>query len=92
MKDMTVKPATPECEKLHAVKDKSQAIGEFLDWLKNEKHYFIAERVVDFIHEDSDLMPVWTSIEELLAEYFEIDLNKVEQEKRQLLNHIRKEQ
>jgi hypothetical protein len=85
--NMTVKPATPECEKLYPVKDKSQAIGEFLDWLKNEKHYLIAERVVDDIHEDSDLMPVWASTEKLLAEYFEIDLNTVERENQELLEH-----
>jgi len=26
-------PKCPECDKLHAVKDKSQAIGEFIEWV-----------------------------------------------------------
>lgn len=32
----------PEHEKMKAIKDKSQAIGEFLEWLDTEKNYEIA--------------------------------------------------
>lgn len=35
--------------------------------------------------------PVGLSIEEILARYFEIDLNKVEEERRAILDHIREE-
>ena len=30
-------PRTPECNRLHKIYDKSQAIGAFLDWLAQEK-------------------------------------------------------
>jgi len=59
---------TPEIDKMHAVKDRSQAIGEFIEWIRSEKEYEIA-----FYPEGSDtLWPVNTSIEKLLAEHFEI--------------------
>ena len=73
----------PELEKLKEVSKTSQEIGEFLNWLPeigiylcryDEEDYFYRS-VVDF--------------EKLLAEYFKIDLNKVEQEKREILEDIR---
>ena len=33
----TTETTYPEHEKLQAVNEKSQAIGEFLDWLRDEK-------------------------------------------------------
>ena len=73
----------PECEKVKSVQPKSQAIGEFLDWL-GEKGIHLAKW-----GDDDKLWPFNKNKEELLAEYFEIDLNKVEQEKRQMLEEIR---
>jgi hypothetical protein len=44
----------------------------------------------DDCEEPSELMfPINTGIEKLLAQYFSIDLNKVEEERRALLAHIR---
>ena len=77
---------TPELDKMRAVKDRSQAIGEFIEWLRSKKSYEIA-----FYPEGSDLLfPVNTSIEKLLADFFEIDLNKVDAEKRALLKQLRR--
>ena len=79
---------TPELDKMHGVHEQSQAIGEFLDWLQIEKNWTIAS------WEDNDdigeLYPVSFSIEKLLAEYFEIDLQKAEEEKRAILEAVRK--
>lgn len=75
----------PECEKMAAVQDKSQTIGEFLDWLGTK--YTLAE--YDEYDED-ELFPVSINIQKLLAEYFEIDLDKVEEEKNDILNEMRK--
>lgn len=72
----------PEHEKLNAVKDQSQAIGDFLDWLNSEKGIVLAN------YGNSDvawLAPDGTAKERLLAEYFEIDLDKLEAEKRAML-------
>lgn len=100
-------PPCPECEKMHAVKDKSQAIGEFLEWLQAERKVHLC--VVhshsdgcyeedDEFHEDppkcgcneGDYLPFHKGTEQLLAEFFGIDLAKVEDEKRALLEFVRK--
>jgi hypothetical protein len=78
----------PEHDKLHEVKDKSQAIGEFLEWLGSEKRGVVCEYT-----DDSDYpIPMTHNIQTLLAEYFDIDLDKIEEEKQQMLEKIRKAQ
>jgi hypothetical protein len=74
-----------ECEKLHKVHEDSQKIGEFLAWLLYEKDFTICHCDDGREH----FYPIRKSIETLLAEYFEIDLDKVEREKRRLLSNIR---
>lgn len=73
----------PECEKMKDVQEDSQKIGEFLDWLLNKRGLVICK------WEKSGYFEYRRNIEELLAEYFGIDLNKVEKEKRQMLDEIR---
>ncbi|HUV10815.1 MAG TPA: hypothetical protein VMX12_07525 [Acidimicrobiia bacterium] len=70
----------PEHAKLRAVADKSQAIGEFLDeWLPTQG--------IILAHVDRDgRVP---SIQELLAEFFGIDRDKLEAEKRAMLESLR---
>ncbi len=71
----------PEHLKLHAVRDKSQSIGEFVDWLDTEKGISLCRREGD----DLDFQRVFTSTTDLLAEFFEIDLKKLEIEKDDML-------
>ena len=68
----------PEHEKMKAVRDKSEPIGEFLDNCK----YTLCETV------DNNFVPVGKTIEKILAEYFNIDLNKIEQEKQQMIKEL----
>lgn len=75
-------PKTPELDKLSAVKDQSHIIGAFLDQCSHEG-VCLAE------YEGDDLMPIHRSIEETLAQYFDIDLTKVERERRAILESIR---
>ena len=77
-----------ELEKMQKVKDKSQIIGGFLDWLMNEK----AVKLAVWKHDDGidRLIPFHKSIEQWLAEYFNIDLIKLEQEKQKLLDDLNK--
>lgn len=79
---------TTECAKLVAVSKDSQTIGTFLDWLRSGR----VPRVTLCVMDDSSerYRPSYTSIEKLLAEYFEIDLNKVEEERRAILEGIRR--
>jgi hypothetical protein len=82
-------PETPELDKAKAVREKSQAIGEFLDWLLNERGFIICFRhthvptcsacspggVEKLICGMSEgrLYAEPTSIKDFLADYFEID-------------------
>ncbi len=103
----------PEHDKLSAISDKSQAIGEFLDWLmyggldesahhpgqvrkesfgsielafrRHRKYHKEEER-------DHDLTPLNWPVKHILAAYFEIDSDKIEAEKRAMLDAISKTQ
>jgi hypothetical protein len=74
----------PEHEKLKKIQDKSQAIGTFLEWLGFEKEIHLCT-----YGEGDRLYPIPKRKEELLAEFFEIDLAKLEAEKQQMLETIR---
>ena len=78
----------PEHEKMKKVQNDSQIIGEFLDWLRGEKGFSIASWTGNEGFER--LTPIRKTTEELLAQYFEIDLRKVEQEKILILSEFRK--
>lgn len=76
---------TPELEKMAAVSAKSQVIGEFIEWLTGPR------KVTLSVWGRNDmLMPCHESVERLLAGFFEIDLVKVEREKRMILENIRR--
>lgn len=74
----------PEHDKLKAISDQSQAQGAFLDWLQSEKGYDLCghEELDDY---EAGWFPVRESIQKLLAEYHEIDLNRLEEEKLAML-------
>lgn len=130
-------PKCPECDKLHGVRDQSQSIGQFIEWLQEKGIVFAKSHVhTDACHTlgyslrgfrkeyrdkvrkgsfsgeyrpvctkeelhngafnkpqcgmtESTLYPEQVPIEKTLAEFFEIDLNKVEREKLRLLDFIR---
>ncbi len=70
----------PELEKIAEHRDKSQTIGDFLGWLQ-EQEILLCE-YGDYggqeCEEDEQFYQINRTIEMLLAEYFEIDLNKAE--------------
>ncbi len=84
---------TPNTEhaKLAAVASESQALGEFLDWLTATKHVVFSEwhtthnRGWNF---DELRQMLWDTTT-LLAEYFEIDTDKLEAEKLAALDALR---
>lgn len=74
----------PEHAKLSAVSDESQSIGEFLDG----SEYVIAEWVeIDGLSEPR-LLPTSKTINEILADHFGIDLDKIEAEKQAMLAQL----
>lgn len=91
----------PEHDKLEKVKDKSQACGEFLEWLLDEKRYQLSEyhTHTDECYDDEGeltcrtsserLYPAAVNTRKLLAEFFEIDEAKLEEEKVAMLAELR---
>jgi hypothetical protein len=90
----------PEHDKLELVREKSQTIGEFLDWLQNEQAVVLTKehQHSEFCCEEGDLVcgvernslvPVVSTIPKWLARYFDIDEEKLEAEKRQMLDELR---
>lgn len=91
----------PECDKLRSVAPVSNEIGSFLDWLRDEYAVVLGKWVAEEdrfgrVKRDRDgdalhvLAPAPFGLERLLAEYFEIDLDKVETERRQILEDLQK--
>ena len=89
----------PECEKMQAVKEESQKLGFFLETLQNKytlcewrdgyKDYFGEEGSDDYLWVPEGYYPIHRSIQSILADYFEIDLQKVAEEQAQILKEIR---
>jgi hypothetical protein len=77
-------PATPELEKQSAaIKDGAHRIGEFLDWL-SEKGYHIGR-----YGENGRAYDAGPQFGDLIAAFYEIDLNEIERERRALLEYVR---
>lgn len=73
--------AYPEHERMAAVAETSQAIGEFLEWLE-EQGLVICEPSA---YATMPWQPARRQITDLLAAYYGLDLKKIEAEKRTML-------
>lgn len=76
----------PEHEKLEAVKDEAQIIGDFLSATK----YTLCELVEGKV--ETHYLPVVGKVEEAIADYFNIDMQRLEAEKQAMLDEIRQGQ
>lgn len=79
---MPKKTDYPECAKISANREESRKIGNFIEWLQ-ETGRFIGKRDEDDCMDEESL-----TIENLLAEYFGIDMAKVEEERQQMLESM----
>lgn len=94
----------PEHEKLAKISDQSQACGEFLAWLIEEKKVHLMmwqdisvsdisvsdERALRWQGEQCQaLFPFAYTTQNILAEFFDIDLKKLEDEKRAMLDSLK---
>lgn len=85
------KVKTPELDKMLEVRDDSQRIGEFLEWL-SEQEITLAEWTGDDCMEcGGSLMDISQTREQLLANFFVIDLDKCEKERQNLLDAVSEE-
>lgn len=76
---------TPEHDKLAKIQDKSQVIGEFIEWLGEKWDIYLGHDVggVD------DLIRAYEPLQTYLADFFEIDQQKLAEEKDGMLSEIR---
>lgn len=75
-------PETPELDRLRIVQDEAHIIGAFLEWLGENGMHVTTDNGDDAYN---------CSIERTLAGYFGIDLRKVDDEKRAVLDWQRKQ-
>lgn len=74
----------PEHVKLEGVGDSRNIIGDFLEWLSYGTDYVVGEWTTD-----DEITPSMKNTQQLLAEYYNINLNKLEKEKTAMLEAIR---
>jgi hypothetical protein len=82
---------TPELDKMLKVREDSQQIGEFLEWLA-EQEYVLAEWTgSDCCDEcgNEPLMEMSINREKLLAKYFDINLAKCEAERQAIFDDLK---
>ena len=93
--------ATPELDRQKELIDSGKApmIQDFLEWLPS-KGFVLARRCDESIHDEDDpdycrtcadtgLIQSWIDYPRLMADFFEIDLNTIEKERRAILNALR---
>jgi hypothetical protein len=77
--------AYPEHEKLAAIPEPiRQTVGDFIGWLEEQ-----GMTLCTFDNRREEFYPAWRSRENLMAAFFEIDMDMIEDEKRAMLDAIR---
>lgn len=81
-------PPTPEHIKMIAAEERidTDVIDDFLYWLTISKSY----RICEWDDRNDRYVPLPFDIKRWIAEYLDIDLEMIDQEKRQVLDWIRK--
>ena len=89
---------TPELDKMLVIQDKSQKIGEFLEWLSEQDIELMTqpeEQCSDCYERENCggvmMMYISRSKEQMLADFFDIDLVKCEQERQALMDAVRED-
>jgi hypothetical protein len=98
MTEMGAMPQTPELDRQAEIIKSGRAgtIQDFIDWLREEKHYVLARYVPESERFGDDGIygeqPVEVLIQplELMADFFGIDLRKIENERRAILAEIQR--
>ena len=74
----------PEHDKLLAISAKSHAIYDFLSWLSDTQGVVLGNDNYGYA-EGMSYSPDGSHVKDWMAEFFEIDLDKIEAEKRAML-------
>jgi hypothetical protein len=86
----------PEHAKLAKVKDQSQAIHEFIEFLRDDKHIFLCDWYDGEDTADEEAAPgcylqIRKRLTTLVAEFLGVDENKLELEKQKMLAELRRQ-
>ena len=81
------KKTYPAHEQMARFQDQTQLIGEFLEWLGNTKNLHICN--LENSWSGHEFFPITGSTENLMAEFYGIDLKEVEKEKNDMLKDIK---
>lgn len=83
-------PQTPELDKQLAIIESGEAktVQDFLDWLRQEQGYVLAKYTKVDGYRDEQLVDHYPQPEKLMADFFGIDQNKIEQERRAILDAL----
>lgn len=75
---------TPELDRQSEIiaSGKPEIVQEFIDWMFDEKGWVLAEP------RSHDYMPLFMQREQLMADFFGIDRDKIEAERRMLLSQV----
>lgn len=97
-----LKTKTPELDKQRSVLDQALLLSNFVDWLDSkdraivDRHRHTAEcdppiesRLGICGYRGGEYVPLNCSYERLFAEFFDIDLNLIEKERRALLKELK---
>lgn len=84
-------PETPELDKQAKIIDSGDAavVQDFLDWLIEERGYTLCVPKEDSLHGYYLPAPSYGGPEQLMADFFGIDRDAVERERRALLDYLR---
>jgi hypothetical protein len=80
----------PECTKLSRTVDDRRVILDFLEWLIEEKKFNLATALEDYRRKTGLGEKYLSSNEQIVFAYLEIDENKLETERRAILEEQRK--
>lgn len=83
-------PPTPTLDRMLKVKEDSQKLGEFLDWL-SEQGFILCEKQTDG-SKFYPYFPTRYAVEELLAMYFGVDIGMAQAEQDAVLAYVRSQQ
>lgn len=79
----------PELDKMKAAREKSAILSDFLDWMNENGIRLCRNNPDHYWAKGGEYYQITESYEQLLAQYFNIDLNKVEEERRRILDEQR---
>lgn len=78
----------PESKQKLETQEQATIIGDFLTWLQDHRKVVLCQFGIDADKGEEVLLPTNRTTNQWLADYFGIDLDKLEQERMEILNML----